>query len=199
MNFNFADPAMIVGACAIVLLIVIAIVFTALKRASRRRTEELRTRFGPEYDLALREYGSRRKAEARLLERINRVDQLRIRDLTLEENNRYLTEWDSIQNRFIDHPRGAVTEADEMINSLFATCGYPAGPFAQRASDLSVHHSRLVEPYRRANAITVRAGKNEATTEELRSAMILYRALFEEFMQATTVATPIDISRPEAA
>jgi hypothetical protein len=199
MNFNFADPAMIIAACAIVLLIVIAIVFIALKRSSRRRTEELRSRFGPEYDLALREFGSRRKAEATLLDRVNRIDQLKIRDLTLAENTRYLTEWDSIQSRFIDHPRGAVTEADEMINSLLATCGYPAGPFAQRASDLSVRHSRLMEPYRRTNAITVRAGKNEATTEELRSAMILYRALFEEFMQATTVETPIDVSRPEAA
>ncbi len=199
MNFNMSDPAVIIGVGAIVLLIVIAVVFAIAKRANRRRTQELRTRFGPEYDLALREYGSRRKAESKLLERVNRVKGMNVRPLTIEERDRYLSEWDTLQARFVDHPRGAVTEADEIINSLLRTRGYPAGPFEQRAADISVYHSPLVEPYRRANAITVRAGKNEATTEELRSAMILYRALFEELMQAKTEVPVVDISRPEAA
>ncbi len=199
MNFNMSDPAVIIGAIAIVLLIVIAIAVVVMQRANKRRTELLRKRFGPEYDLALREYGSRRKAEAKLLERVNRVEGMKVRPLTIAERDRYLTEWDSVQARFIDHPRSAVTEADEIINSLLQTRGYPAGAFDKRAADISVYHSNLVEPYRRANAITVRAGKNEATTEELRSAVILYRALFEELIQAKIDAPAADISRAAAA
>lgn len=199
MNFDMSEPAVVIGVSAVGLLILLAIVFAILRQRNRKTTEALRSRFGPEYDLALREYGSRRKAEAKLLERVNRVKLMEVRQITLAERNRYLTEWDSVQSRFIDHPRGAVTEADEMINSFLQTCGYPAGTFDQRATDISVHHARLVEPYRRANAITVRAGKNEATTEELRSAIILYRALFEEMIQSKTEVTPMDVTRAEAA
>ena len=198
-TFNMSDPAVIIGVCVVVLLIALAVVFVIVQRRHRRTTEELRARFGPEYDLALSEYGSRRKAEAKLLERVHRVKHMEVHQLTLAERSRYATEWESVQSRFIDHPRGAVTEADEMINSLLHTCGYAVGAFDQRASDISVHHARLVEPYRRANAITVRAGKNEATTEELRTAMILYRALFDELTQTTTDVTKADIPRAAAA
>jgi hypothetical protein len=184
MNFNFSDPNVIIVVSVVVLLIVLAIVMAVVKQRGKRRTEELRRRFGSEYDLALREFGSRRKAEAALLARIQRVERMTVHLLTDAERTRFLTEWETIQSRFIDHPRGAVTEADEMINSLLQARGYAGGAFDQRASDLSVYHANLVEPYRRANAIVVRASKNEATTEELRSAMILYRALSEELLQA---------------
>jgi hypothetical protein len=194
MNFNFSDPAVMIAVSVVALIIVLAIVLALIQRRNRTRTEELRARFGPEYDLALREFGSRSKAEAALLDRITRVGRMTVRPLTEAERTRYLAEWESVQARFIDHPRGAVTEADEMINSLLQTCGYAGGPFEQQAADISVHHARLVEPFRRANAITVRAGKNEATTEELRSAMILYRALFEEILQGGT-----PLARAEAA
>lgn len=194
MNFNLSDPTVMAVVGAVALLIVLLIVWVVIKQRNRRRTEELRARFGPEYDLALREYGSRAKAEASLLDRINRVNRMTVRPLTEPERERFVAEWEAIQARFIDHPRGAVTEADEMINSLLRTRGYEGGAFDRRAADLSVHHSSLVEPYRRANAIVVQAGKNEATTEELRSAMILFRALLEQLLQA-----PAAIARSEAA
>jgi hypothetical protein len=187
MNFNLSDPAVIVVVSAVALIILLTIVLVVMKQRSRRRTAELRARFGPEYDLALREYGSRSKAEASLLDRVNRVGRMTVHPLTEMECDRYLAEWEATQARFIDHPRGAVTEADEMINSLLQARGYEGGAFDRRAADLSVHHSSLVEPYRRANSITVRAGKNEATTEELRSAMIIYRALIEELLQAPEI------------
>ncbi len=194
MNFDMSDPTVLIAVCAVVLLILLAVVLAVKRSRDRKRTVELRSRFGPEYELALREYGSRRKAEAALLDRVTRVGAMTIRPLSEEERNRYLTEWDSVQGRFIDHPRGAVTEADEMINSLLQARGYTGGAFDRRAADLSVYHSSLVEPYRRANAIVVKAGKNEATTEELRSAMILFRALIEELLQ-----TPGPVIRAEAA
>jgi hypothetical protein len=189
MNLDFSNPAVIAVVCLVALVIVLAVVWVVSRQRNRRRTEELRARFGPEYDLALREYGSRGKAEAALLDRVNRVTRMTIRPLSEADRERYLAEWEAIQARFIDHPRGAVTEADELINSLLVARGYEGGAFDRRVADLSVHHASLVEPYRRANTVSVRAAKNEATTEELRSAMILYRALIEELLQATAPVT----------
>jgi hypothetical protein len=194
MHFNSTDPAVVTVIGALALVIVLAIVWVAVRQRSRRQSAELRGRFGTEYELALREYGSRRKTEAALLERVRRVNRMAVRPLSDAERERFLAEWDSIQARFIDHPRGAVTEADEMVNSLLKARGYEGGAFDRRAADLSVHHSKLVEPYRRANAIVARAGKNDATTEELRGAMILYRTLVEELLQGPPVVT-----RSEAA
>ncbi len=194
MNFDFSNPTVIIVISVVALLVVLAIVIAIARQRQKRRTEELRLRFGAEYDLALREYGSRSKAEAALLARIQRVDGMTLRSLTDAERTRFLAEWESLQARFIDHPRGAVTEADEMINSLLQARGYTGGAFEHRVADLSVNHAKLVEPYRRANAVVVKAGKNEATTEELRSAMILYRALSEEFLQ-----TGAPVTRAEAA
>ena len=183
MNFNSIDPAVLAVIGAVALIIVLAIVWVAVRQRNRRRSAELRDRFGTEYDLALREYGSRGKTEAALLDRVRRVNGMAVRPLSEAERERFLAEWDSIQARFIDHPRGAVTEADEMVNALLQARGYEGGAFDRRAADLSVHHSKLVEPYRRANTVVTRAGRNEATTEELRGAMILYRALLEELLQ----------------
>jgi hypothetical protein len=194
MNFNLSDPTVMAVIGVVALLIVLAVVWVVMKQRNRRRTEELRARFGPEYDLALREYGSRAKAEASLLDRVNRVNRMTVHPLDDAERERYFAEWEAIQARFIDHPRGAVTEADEMINSLLRARGYEGGAFDRRAADLSVHYANLVEPYRRANAIVVRAGKNEATTEELRSAMILFRAIAEQLLQA-----PAPMARSQAA
>jgi len=188
-NLDMSNPAVIGVICLVALIIVLAVVWVVVRRRNQRRTEELRTRFGPEYDLALRQHGSRSKAETDLLDRVNRVNGMTIRALSETDRERYLAEWEAIQARFIDHPRGAVTEADELINSILKARGYGGGAFDRRVANLSVHHASLVEPYRRANAVTVGAGKNEATTEELRSAMILYRALIEELLQSNAPVT----------
>ncbi|HWG20628.1 MAG TPA: hypothetical protein VG225_08860 [Terracidiphilus sp.] len=190
MNLNVYSPQTIIGACVVVLLVMVAIAWGVKRRRNLHRTEELRRRFGPEYDAAVVQYGSRRKAEAALVARLRRAEHIQVRPLTTTERSRFMAEWDSIQGRFVDHPRGAVTEADELINSVLQARGFPGGVFEQRASDVSVQYPRLVDPYRRANSITVHAAQNESTTEELRSAMILYRALFEELVQSKTVAMP---------
>ncbi|MFZ0745618.1 MAG: hypothetical protein WAM85_14495, partial [Terracidiphilus sp.] len=187
MHFDpstLTSPPVIIGLIAVVLILVIGIALAI--RRHRRTTAELRTRFGTEYDQALRESRDSRKAEARLMARVERVRHFTIRDLTETERARYLADWEAVQSHFVDRPRGAVTEADELVSSLLQARGYPKANFDQRVADISVDHARLVEPYRSACAISVRASRNEASTEELRTAMIHYRALFEELLQVKT-------------
>jgi len=111
---------------------------------------------------------------------------LKIRDLDVAERERYLAQWKAVQSRFVDYPKGAVTEADELVCSLMQTRGYPVTDFDQRAADISVDHPRVVENYRSAHNIALRLGRGEASTEELRTAMIHYRSLFDELVQVQT-------------
>jgi hypothetical protein len=180
-NIDFRNPELLVGIVAVVLLIAIAVALAASRR--KRKSEALRERFGEEYDLALREYGRRNRAEAKLLERVKRVERLHLRELTPTERERFVEQWAAIQSRFVDHPRGAVTEADELVNSVMLARGFPAEAFDRRIEDISVHHARLTGSYRSANAIAQRASRNEATTEELRTALIHYRALFDNLLE----------------
>ncbi|HEY2861657.1 MAG TPA: hypothetical protein VGJ21_24875 [Terracidiphilus sp.] len=196
MNFNTYSPQIVIAAGAIILVVILIVAWAIHRQRSRRRTAALRERFGPEYDAALVRYRSRNRAENLLEARLRHAKQIQIRQLTATERSRFIADWDTIQARFVDHPRGAVTESDELINAILQARGYDGGTFEQRADDLSVYSAKLVDPYRRANAITARAGKNEATTEELRTAMILYRALFDELVQSRTITMP---SRADAA
>jgi hypothetical protein len=184
MNLNLMDPKLIVLAAVLVLVIVVAVALYARKR--QKTTAGLRNRFGPEYDRAVKQHGSERKAEAKLADRETRVDLLKIRDLDSAERERYLAQWQAVQSRFVDYPNGAVTEADELVNSLMQTRGYPVTEFDQRAADISVDHPRVVENYRSAHNIALRLGRGEASTEELRTAMIHYRSLFDELVQLQT-------------
>jgi hypothetical protein len=178
------DPKLIILAVAVILVVIVAIAMYARKR--RNTTAELRDRFGPEYDRAIRQHGSESKAEAKLADRETRVEMLKIRDLDLIERERYLGEWQVVQSRFVDYPKGAVTEADELVCSLMQTRGYPVADFDQRAADISVDHPRVVENYRSAHDIAVRLGRGEASTEEMRTAMIHYRSLFDELVMVQT-------------
>ena len=186
MNINLMDPKLIALVVIVVLVAVVAIVLYERKR--KNTTLGLKNRFGPEYDRAVKQHGSERKAEAKLADRETRVDLLKIRDLDMVERERYLTEWQTVQSRFVDYPKGAVTEADELVSSLMQTRGYPVADFDQRAADVSVDHPRVVENYRSAHAIALRLGRGEANTEELRTAMIHYRSLFDELAQVQTPA-----------
>jgi hypothetical protein len=184
MNINLMDPKLIALAVVVVLVIVVAVALYMRRR--RNTTTGLKNRFGPEYDRAVKQHGSERKAEAKLADRETRVDMLKIRDLDPSERERYLAQWQAVQSRFVDYPKGAVTEADELVSALMQTRGYPVADFDQRAADISVDHPRVVENYRSAHNIALRLGKGEATTEELRTAMIHYRSLFDELVQVQT-------------
>lgn len=149
----------------------------------RRRSEELQARYGPEYSRTVSETGDRKRAEAELLKRKERVEHLDIRPLTAEQRDRFLEQWRAVQARFVDDPKGAVTDADRLVEEVMKTRGYPIADFDQRAADLSVHHPRVVENYRAARDIALRHRRGEASTEDLRQAMVYYRELFEDLLE----------------
>jgi hypothetical protein len=163
---------------AVIALVAIVLIVWAFQR---RRTQRLRAQFGPEYDRTVALAG-RSKAEARLAERSERVHKLSIRALTSTERERFADEWGRVQTHFVDAPAGAVAEADQLLGDVMATCGYPVGDFEQRAADISVDHPIVVQNYRAAHNIALRHLSGQATTEELRRAMIHYRALFDELV-----------------
>ena len=184
MNLNLMDPKLIAGLAVVILVIVVAAALYVRKR--RATTAGLRQRFGPEYERAVQTHGSERRAEAKLVDREKRVEKLKIRDLDPMERERFSGQWNSVQSRFLDYPKGAVTEADELVSSLMQTRGYPVTDFDQCAADISVDHPLVVDHYRSAHEIAMRLGRNEANTEDLRTAMIHYRSLFEELVQVQT-------------
>jgi hypothetical protein len=192
MNLNLLDPKLILLA-AVVILIIVALVWVYVRKR-RSTTADLRQKFGPEYERAILAHGSERKAEAKLADREKRVEKLNLRDLDSMEHDRFSKRWESVQSRFVDSPKGAVAEADDLVSSVMKARGYPVSDFDQRASDISVAHPRVVENYRSAHEIALRVGKDQATTEELRTAMIHYRSLFEELVQV-----PVAVERKEVA
>lgn len=164
-------------------IVVIALIAIAVWLATRKRqSDELHTEFGPEYDRAMQQYGDRGRAEATLQQRKERVDALNIRPLAPEEQGRYAEAWRQVQARFVDDPSGAVREADSLIGQVMQARGYPVGDFEQRAADISVNHPRVVENYRAAHNIAEANARGQATTEDLRKAMVYYRALFDELL-----------------
>src|ERR1700694_153994 len=146
MNLNPTDPKLIMLA-AVAILIVAALAWLYVRKR-RSTTADLRQKFGPEYERAVLKHGSGRKAEAKLADRQERVEKLNIRDLDPMERERFSKQWDSVQSRFVDSPKGAVAEADDLVSSLMKTRGYPVSDFDQRAADISVDHPRVVENYR---------------------------------------------------
>ena len=192
MNPHLLDPMFIMLAGVVVLVIAVLAWLYVQKR--RSTTAGLRQKFGPEYERAVQKHGSERKAEAKLANRQDRVEKLSIRDLDPLERERFSTQWESVQSRFVDSPRGAVAEADDLVSSLMKTRGYPVSDFDQRADDISVDHPRVVENYRSAHHIALQVGTDGASTEDLRTAMIHYRSLFEELVQVPTIAETKEVA-----
>jgi hypothetical protein len=175
-----AHAWIIVGLILLVLVAIAAWLF-----ARKQQSERLRSRFGPEYDRVVHEQGDRRRAEAVLETREKRVERLHIRPLGSADRDRFAGAWRAVQARFVDDPRGAVTEADRLVTEVMSARGYPASEadFERRVEDISVDHPHLVENYRAAAQIARRHAENEATTEELRRAMVFYRSLFDELLE----------------
>lgn len=166
-------------AVIVTVVVLLALIAVLWPLARRRR---LRGRFGPEYDRAVEERGDRRAAERDLHARKERHGRLGIKELSPERRHQYADEWTGVQKQFVDQPERSVARADELVTRLMGERGYPTEGYQDRLRDLSVEHGRTLEEYRAAHAAKVRGGAGQATTEELRGAMVHYRALFEELL-----------------
>ncbi|MEO3884719.1 hypothetical protein [Nonomuraea sp. B5E05] len=171
---------------AVVVIAVVALAAVAYVVQQQKRRNHLRERFGPEYERIVADHDNRRDAEQELLDREQRHSELDIRPLPQESRETYANRWTEVQERFVDAPGFAVTEADQLVTAVMAERGYPTEDFEQRLSDLSVGHGETLDHYRAAHEISGRAAKKQASTEELRQAMVHYRALFEELLHETT-------------
>ena len=168
----------------VVVIVIVVLVIAALAAvavvASRRRA--LKQRFGPEYDRAVAEQDNRTAAERELRERERRHAQLELTPLSPESRARYATAWEELQVRFVDSPADTVGDADELVSRLIAERGYPTGDFDEQIAHLSVEHARTLTHYRDAHEIRLRNERGEATTEDLRQALVHYRALFADLL-----------------
>ncbi|WP_336205014.1 hypothetical protein [Nonomuraea sp. LPB2021202275-12-8] len=171
---------------AVVVVAVVAVAAVGYVVLQQQRRSRLRERFGPEYERMMAEHENKRDVEQELIAREQRHAELDIRPLPEESREAYASRWTEVQERFVDAPGFAVTEADQLVASVMAERGYPTEDFEQRLSDLSVGHAATLDHYRTAHEISGRAARKEASTEELRQAMVHYRALFEELLHETT-------------
>lgn len=177
---------------AIALLVVVAIIVGI---AGGRRRAKLRARYGPEYRRAVIRSGSTSRAEADLIARERRVSALTLQPLTLIQRENFIAAWRSIQAKFVDDPAGAVAHGDVLLSEVMVARGYPMTDFDHRAEDLSVDHPDVVQNYRAGHDIARRHAQGRGTTEDLRQAMIHYRALFDELVNEPGAA-PVDIPQP---
>ena len=148
-----------------------------------RRRQRLQERFGGEYERTVADAPSRREAEADLTAREKRREELQIQPLEPEARDRYASRWHNTQAQFVDDPETAVGEADRLIQEVMRDRGYPVEDFEQRAADLSVDHPDVISNYRAAHGISIANERGKASTEDLRTAMVHYRALFAELLE----------------
>jgi hypothetical protein len=170
-----------------IVLIIIAVAIIAVLGwylMREQRSKRLRSRFGPEYDFAMHEFGTRPKAEEALEAREKRVESIHIHPLAHEDHVRFADQWHDVQSRFVDDPSGSIEEADRLVSEVMKARGYPMTEFDRRAEDLSVNHPQVVRNYRAAHQIATAREKGEASTEELRRALVYYRDLFDDLLEA---------------
>ena len=175
------SPGIIALIVVVIVALAVAGLFFARPQLQRQR---MRMRFGSEYDHAVQAHGSREEAERELAARVERHHKLNIRPLEPAARERYQEEWTAIQERFVEDPRAAAGEAEQLIASIMHDQGYPNEGHEQRLADLSVAHTRSTDHYRQAHTVATRAADNSASTEDLRQALMHYRALFEDLLSA---------------
>jgi len=170
----------------VVLIVVLLVVLFAAGwfLGGLMRSRRLRNRFGPEYDRSVKDADSRRAAERELAGREKRYAQLKLRPLSDGARAAYTEQWARVQERFVDEPGDALLEADELVHTVMRDRGYPTDGFEQQAADLSVEHSSVINHYRDGYHIRTRHERAEATTEDLRQALVHYRTLFQSLVRS---------------
>ena len=171
----------VIGLAVVVALIVGALIGTMVGR--RQRTKRLQDRFGPEYDHTVNELGDKRRAEQELETRLDHVKKLEIRPLSAEEIDRFTSNWQATQAEFVDEPLSAMQKADRLLHDVMQARGYPVEDFEQGVADISVDYPDMVVDYRGLHQIAVKGADEEVSTEEMRTAMVHARALFENLVK----------------
>jgi ABC-type nickel/cobalt efflux system permease component RcnA len=166
----------------VALLIVLAGVAWMLYRQQRRKA--LRNRFGPEYSHAVRQYGDESRAADALAARERRMEKIHIRSLSHEDHERFGDQWQAVQRDFVDDPAASIQRADALVCDVMRARGYPMSDFEHRAEDISVDHPHVVQKFRAAHVIAERHAHGEAGTEDLRQALVFYRDLFDDLLEA---------------
>jgi hypothetical protein len=170
-------------AAAVIATLMVAV--GAYRRHERLMRDDLRWRFGPEYERAVEQFRSQPRAERELASRARRIEHIRPHVLNESDRARFAATWERIQGQFVDDPQGTVVGANELIKEVMRAQGYPAGDeFDQRVADLSVDHAGVVQHYRAARALSESMGLGEPNTEELRQAVVHYRALFSDLLKS---------------
>ena len=173
----------------VIVVIVVLAVAALVMLYQRRRSAQLRQRFGPEYEHTLEESGDRRATERELRERERRVARLDITPLSRESAEAYRTEWVRVQQSFVDRPAAAVADADQLVLRMMREAGYPMDEFDQRVNDISVEYPVVAAHYREAHRVAVAQSRGESDTEELRQAVTAYRSLVEALLRDSERAT----------
>ncbi len=170
----------------IIIIVVLVLVILGLILGSAfskgNRSKKYAAKYGSDYDHTVKSMGSETKAQKEMDARKEHVDSLNIRSLSLPEREKYLAEWKAVQAKFIDQPGPATVEADHLIMEVMQLRNYPVSDFEQRAADISINYPELVSNYRLARAIAIKNEQHKADTEELRQALVYYRALFNELL-----------------
>jgi len=175
---------MAIWAWILIAIAVVVVVALAALAERRRRTAALRERFGPEYDRTLEASDDRRAAEAELRERERQRAKLDIKPLPEGTRADFAQEWKDVQERFVDQPSDAVVAADGLVYRVMEARGYPMGDFDAQASLVSVDYPEVVDNYRFAHGVRERSQAQQASTEDLREALLRYRSLFDELLRA---------------
>lgn len=172
----------------LIVITVLAIIVAAVIISRKRKSEQLKEHFGPEYQRAVQQHGGLAQAEAVLADREKRVSSFKIHVLSPTERETFSEQWTGVQRRFVDDPAGSVTDADRLVTQVMGARGYPMADFEQRAADVSVSYPNVVQNYRSAREIIARHAKGQSSTEDLRQAMVHYRSLFEELLESNNPA-----------
>ena len=167
----------------VIAIAVVIVVGLAVVGAGKRRTAVLRDRFGPEYDRAVENSDDRRAAEAGLRAREKQRAQFDVKPLPEATRLQFAGEWRDLQERFIDEPAQATDAADTLITRVMEARGYPMKDFDAQVELVSVDHPDTVENYRFAHAVRERSLTQQASTEDLREALLRYRSLFDELLR----------------
>ncbi|MGW6564793.1 hypothetical protein [Streptomyces sp. NPDC054975] len=180
---------------AVVAALLAAGVLLRARTGTGSATRSLKRRFGPEYDRTLHRHGGDSEAAHRdLRERVELHGHIRPLPLEPAVREQYVAQWTTLQERFVDAPRQAVADAEQLLTRIAATRGFPDPERRdEQLAALSVHHPHHVDGLRRMR----HAGHSKsASTEELREALVHARALFEDLTSPGHAGGAATRSRP---